>query len=674
MIMHALKRRTGAVGRLPRVLVALLIALLVAFGPAAMQSRSLATQLQQASTYSNPIIPQTAPDPAIIKALDGYYYIVVSSDFWEGGSYHILPIFRSLDLVHWTFVADAFTARPDWTANDAGLWAPDLQYYNHKYYMYYAASGTKPLPRYGTSGGSAIGVATAPTPAGPWTDSGDSAGPGFTSGPLIPPRSCAFNTDPGCYYWTFDPAEFTDDTGQKYLYFGSFFGGTLVQKLMPDGLHRTSDPAIQIGHWDRYEGTYVIRHDVNGQRYYYNFSAAANCCSGPNTGYSVEVNRATSPTGTFVDQNGFPMLYPGSLPAPTTRPVDDPAGDNVGGQGGGYPTLKQNGNKWQGTGHNALIADLSGHLWIVYHGVDKSHGWVDGAPFPVTFRQGLLDRIDWTADGWPVVNGGAGPSEVNTAPVTTPLFGDNFNGTSPCAAPETGPGFPGGWRVVSGNWTENPGACATGGFAEQTSTSGQALMVSQTAVPAGTRTECDLRLVSGGRYGCVVSFRQNGKAQASSEYIAAFLDPTLNALVTGLYHDGRPLTYEQRTPLPAGFDHTDWHHLTIDLDVSQPGRPTVQFTVSDRNRDPLAVQRRSFPADFGNHTGSVGLITESAHADFDNITTATLSPDVVPAPQTPPTGALLPQFSDEFNGTLGPQWSWIREDPSRHGFVGGQLS
>lgn len=682
MSMHRLNHWRGWAGRRPsRVLFALSIALLLAFGPAAMQSTSLASRVQQSgSTYRNPIIPQNVADPAIIKALDGYYYIVGSSDFWEGGSYHILPIFRSTDLVHWKYVADAFSARPDWAASDAGLWAPDLQYYNHKYYMYFTASWTKPLPRYGTNGGSAIGVATAASPAGPWTDSGDSAGGSYAHGPIVPPRSCAFNTDPNCYYWTFDPAEFTDQNGQKYMYYGSYFGGTLVQKLTPDGLH-TSGGAIQIGHWDRYEGTYVIRHDVNGQRYYYNFSSAANCCSGPNTGYSVEVNRATSPTGTFVDQNGFPMLHPGSVPAPTTRPVDDPAGDNIGAQGGGYPTLKQNGNKWHGTGHNALITDLSGHMWIVYHGVDKNNGWVNGAPFPITFRQTMLDRLDWTANGWPVTNGGAGPSEVNTAPVTTPIFGDNFNGPGGCAAPETGPGFPAGWLIVSGSWSEKRDTtCTAGGFAEQTSTSGQALMVSRSTVSPGYRAECDLRLVAGGRYGCVVSYLAKGNQRidsdwkhTSSRFIAALLDPQRNTLVTGVY-SGNHLGDEESTPLPANFDHTDWHHLAIDQDLSRPGRPLLRFTVSDRNRDPLAIQQRSFPADFANHVGSVGFITQNAHADFDNITVARLSPETVPAEQTPTVGSLLRQYSDEFNGSLGHQWSWVREDPSKHSFVGGQLS
>lgn len=233
--------------------LAVLAALFISLAPQMRTQPAARAETSGVETYTNPIIPQTAPDPSVIKALDGYYYLAASSDYWQGGTLHLLPIWRSSDLVHWSFVADAFSARPDWVDPSAGLWAPDLQYYSHTYYLYYTASNTRPLPASGTSGGSAIGVATAATPAGPWTDMGPSAGGSFAHGPLIPPRSCAFNTDPNCYYWTFDPAEFTDQSGQKYLYYGSYFGGTLVQPLAPDGLH-TASPATQIGHWDRYEG------------------------------------------------------------------------------------------------------------------------------------------------------------------------------------------------------------------------------------------------------------------------------------------------------------------------------------------------------------------------------------------------------------------------------------
>jgi len=627
------------------------------------------------STYTNPIIAQTTPDPAVIKALDGYYYVIASSDYWQGGAFHILPIYRSTDLVHWAFVGDAFPSRPAWVNPTAGLWAPDVQYYNHKYYMYYTASATNPLPKYGTNDGSAIGVATSDSPAGPWTDAGDTAGGSYQHGPLVPPRSCAFNTDPNCYHWTFDPAQFTDKDGQKYLYYGSYFGGTLIQKMANDGLHMQG-PAIQIGHWDRYEATYIVRHDVHGQPYYYNFSSSANCCVGPNTAYSVIVSRAKSPMGPFIDQNGFPMERPTSQPAPTKRPSYDPAGDNVGAQGGGYPTLKQNGNKWHGVGHNAVITDLSGQDWIVYHGVDANNAWVNGLPanLQVSYRQLLMDRIDWTNDGWPVVNNGNGPSITNTAPTTTPVFGDNFNTPNGCATPGSGNGLTANWRVIKGTWDINPGTCTTGGFAEQTTQSGQSLIVSKKTVQPGYRAEVDLRLETPGtksRYGAVVSYHG---ASNGDTYVAAFIDVARHALVTTPYQNGHVIGGEQVTPLPTNFDPTDWYHLTIDENVSHPGSPTFRFTLSNRNLDPIAVQEQSLPSIFRQYNGSVGLFTQAAHADFDNVTTAILNTSVAPTQKTPPLGTLQKAFSDEFNGRLKPQWSWIREDPTKHAIVNGKLS
>ena len=665
---------------------AILAMLLLFLAPAATttnhaRAASLASQqtVPQGTTYSNPVIPQTTPDPAIIKALDGYYYLMASSDFWSDGTFHILPIYRTSDLVHWTFVGDAFPGRPDWVSPSAGLWAPDLQYYNHKYYMYYTASDTNPLPNYGTTGGSAIGVATADSPAGPWTDAGDAAGGSYQHGPIVPPRPCAFTTDPHCYYATIDPAEFTDQDGQKYMYYGSYFGGTLVQKMTEDGLH-VAEPAIQIGHWDRYEGTYIIRHDVNGKPYYYNFSSSANCCGGPNTAYSVVVNRATSPLGPFVDQNGFPMERPSPQAAPTQRPSDDPAGDNVGAQGGGYPTLKQNGNQWQGVGHNAIITDLSGQDWIVYHAVDKNNGWVDNVPanlpFQITYRQLLIDRIDWTPDGWPVVNNGAGPSTTNVAPITTPTFGDNFNATSGCAVAGNGDSLAANWLVVAGTWNKNTGTCATGGFVEQTATSGQGLLVSQATVSSGSRVECDLKLESAGangRYGCLVSYQRGVSDQDGGSYLAAEIDPVHKTLLTLPYQNGQLIGGQQESPLPASFDPTDWAHLTIDEDRSQAGLPVFHITLSDRNRDPLAQQQRSLPAVFSPPEGNVGFITADAHADFDNITTATLNTTQAPTQQTPPLGQQLTDFSDDFNGSLGSQWSWVREDATKHALVNGQL-
>ncbi len=675
-LFHRRLARERSLHLVTAVLVALLFQTSPSLGNTALaQAKSPGTQTVSSTrpTYTNPIIAQTTPDPAVIKALDGYYYVIASSDYWQGGTFHILPIYRSTDLVHWTFQGDSFPARPAWVDPAAGLWAPDVQYYNHKYYMYYTASATHPLPKYGTTGGSAIGVAVADSPAGPWTDAGDSAGGTYQHGPLVPPRSCAFNTDPNCYHWTFDATQFTDKDGQKYLYYGSYFGGTIIQKMASDGLHMQG-PAIQIGHWDRYEGTYIVRHDVHGQPYYYNFSSSANCCNGPNTAYSVIVSRATSPMGPFIDQNGFPMERPVSQPVPTTRPSGDPAGNNVGAQGGGYPTLKQNGNKWNGVGHNAIITDLSGQDWIVYHGVDANNAWVNGLPaaLQVSYRQLLMDRIDWTGDGWPVVNNGNGPSLTNTAPTTTPVFGDTFNTPNGCATPGSGNSLANNWRVIQGNWDINPGTCTTGGFAEQRAPSGQSLLVSKKTVQTGSRVEMDLRLNTTGtkaRYGSVISYGNDTK---NATYVSTLIDVARHAFVTTSYKNGHATANEQSTPLPTNFDPTDWYHLTIDENTSHTDKSIFRFTLSNRNLDPIAVQERSFNQQ--HDSGRIGLFTQDAHADFDNVTTAKLNTSVASTQKTPPLGQLQKAFSDDFNGALKPQWSWLREDPTKHTFVNGHLS
>ncbi len=654
---------------------ALLLLLLLFPAPAGAQtssshpSASPHQPIATSSTYSNPIIAQTLPDPAIIKGLDGYYYVIATSDRWEDGSFHLLPTYRSTDLIHWQFVHDAFTTRPDWVDANAGLWAPDLQYFNRKYYLYYTASSTQALPKYNVpAGNSAIGVAVADSPVGPWQDMGDSAGGSFQHGPLVPPRPCVYNTDPKCYYWTIDPAAFTDHDGQHYLYYGSFYGGTVVQKLSTDGLHVTGS-IYQIGHWDHYEGTYVIRHDVNGKAYYYNFSSAANCCNGPETAYSVEVSRATSPLGPFLDQNGFPMVTTTGQPVPTQRPSDDPAGDNVGAQGGGYPTLKPNGNKWRGVGHNAIITDLAGQDWILYHGIDANNGWVNGSN--ISFRQLLLDRIDWTADGWPIVNDGNGPSLTNVAPIMAPIFGDTFNmnTTNECSASGNGDDLKANWHMVGGTWQVNAGNCTTGGFVEQTTLNGQNLLLSQKAIPSGYRVAFDLRMEqtgSHGRYGGVVSYGLD------RTFVAVLIDPAQRKLITIPYQHGQAIQGEQATALPADFDLSDWNHLTIDEDTSAPGH--FRFMLSNGQRDPLAVQDRTLPASFHLSGGNIGFLTQNTRVAFDNIESALLTHHVAPAQTVPSPGVFLPAFSDEFNSSLDKQWSWVHEDTTRHSLANGQLS
>src|SRR5215210_4075774 len=140
------------------------------------------------NAYTNPLqvqIPadglvESCADPSLIRGQqvgDPYWYAYCTTDPLNGDdrtggnfNFHLIPMLRSLDLVHWTYMGDAFAARPSWVASNAGLWAPNIEFFNGKYYLYYTASDTS-LP----GGGSAIGVATSLSPLGPWTDSGTPA-------------------------------------------------------------------------------------------------------------------------------------------------------------------------------------------------------------------------------------------------------------------------------------------------------------------------------------------------------------------------------------------------------------------------------------------------------------------------------------------------------------------
>src|SRR5690606_40600222 len=69
--------------------------------------------------YSNPVVAQSLPDPTLIKAEDGIFYLYATEDIRN------TPIMKSSDLVNWELVGTAFTdaTRPTFEPN-GGLWAP----------------------------------------------------------------------------------------------------------------------------------------------------------------------------------------------------------------------------------------------------------------------------------------------------------------------------------------------------------------------------------------------------------------------------------------------------------------------------------------------------------------------------------------------------------------------
>jgi arabinan endo-1,5-alpha-L-arabinosidase len=335
-----------------------------------------------APRYQNPLDLQlpggehaaSCADPSVLRGHAGkprIWYLYCTSDALTATEVgpngdlvqHEVPMYTSTDLTHWSYAGDAFPTKPAWVTGD--IWAPDVVFHGGRYLMYFTASNTEI-----NGGGSAIGVATSASPTGPWE---------AMSTPVVAPSAFQDGTR-----WNFDP-EVVYVGAKAYLYFGSYFGGINVRELGSDGM--TSDPATEtpIAIDNRYEGTFIVRR--NG--WFYFMGSATNCCNGPLTGYAVFVARSRSPLGPFLDQDGRSILAA---------------------RVGGTPLLTQNGNRWVGTGHNAVLTDYSGQQWIVYHAVDRTDPYYANN-VGYTKRPALIDPLDWRA-GWPVVRGGYGPSDT----------------------------------------------------------------------------------------------------------------------------------------------------------------------------------------------------------------------------------------------------------------------
>lgn len=418
--------------RLLRPLVHLLVLLLIV-GLASAAQVTTAQVRTTAATYTNPLplqIPddglvESCADPSVIRGQqtgDNYWYMYCTTDplnsedkTGDNFNFRLVPMFRSLDLVNWTYMGDAFTRDASgsipnltWAAPFAGVWAPEIDFFDGTYYLYYGITDVKDAVsgEPNCNGDNAIGVATSNSPLGPWTDLGR---------PVVEPR----RNGPGCnFFWTFDPevievppANEYGDT-QKYIYYGSYYGGIQVRELSADGFTAPTASAKQITIANRYEGPEVVMHDG----YYYLMVSASNCCNGPQTGYSVYAGRSASPTGPFVDREGV-SLNPEADATPNGRV-------------GGTPVLSLNGNRWVGPGHNTVFTDFDGQDWTMYHAIDQNDPYFAGTD-NFTKRPAMLDPLDWIG-GWPTVRGGQWISDLpQPGPAAQP--GDTTNYRTPPA-------------------------------------------------------------------------------------------------------------------------------------------------------------------------------------------------------------------------------------------------
>ena len=296
-------------------------------------SDSVITYLQK---YDNPVSEENIADPSLIRGENGIFYLFST----ESGKYPNVPIFKSKDLINWYFVHSAFTFETRPSSLNGNIWAPDINYIDGRYVMYYSMSV------WGGEMDCGIGVAVSDYPYGPFSDYAK----------LFDSREIGVQN-------SIDPFYF-EDNGKKYLFWGSFRGifGIL---LSDDGLSIAKGSSkFQIAGQGT-EGTYIHKRDG----YFYLFVSTGTCCEGISSTYKVMVGRSENLMGPYYDQQGRSLF------------------ESIG-------TVFLQGNAFvAGPGHNSeFITDDNGDDWVLYHGYLKEN--------PELSRILFIDKVYWE-NGWP---------------------------------------------------------------------------------------------------------------------------------------------------------------------------------------------------------------------------------------------------------------------------------
>lgn len=334
-------------------------------------ARSTAVPAPITGTYQNPVLDEDFPDPAVIRAKDGYYYAYATQTLRDGQWINV-QVARSLDLVHWQHLGDALPEKPGWAHETQDVWAPFVIADGERYLMYYSATHDACNDPHR---GHCLAVATSDCPAGPFVDMGV---------PLLL----------GVGFEYIDPMVFVDPASGKWLlYWGSGFQPIRVQELGEDRMSFApySAPIDLIwpnpvkGAFPRLvEAAWVIQRGD----FYYLFYSGDNCC-GPDAEYGVMIARSRSPTGPF-------------------ETLEEARGTP-------HSLMLFKSERWLAPGHNSIVTDAAGESWIVYHAIDVNCPRQRQEDEINSRRILLIDKIYWR-DDWPHV--GTPSDGTQAAPIT----------------------------------------------------------------------------------------------------------------------------------------------------------------------------------------------------------------------------------------------------------------
>lgn len=297
-----------------------------------------------------------AHDPVMIKQDDTFYL------FMTGGA-----VAQSTDLENWTRIKPV-PSKLEWVTDDiirgyrGGFWAPDIQYLDGTYYLYYSPSAF-------AKNTSAIGVMTNKTldqdsPDYKWEDQGMIL-------QSVPERDFWNAIDANVY--------FERKWGQKttgWLSFGSFWGGIKLVKLdstmtalaEPQEWHTIAKQERSFGMSDSDPGDGAIEAPFiyHRHQYYYLFVSTDYCCRGLESTYKVVVGRSRDIRGPYFDKNGVPLYA------------------------GGGTVIAEETEDYAAIGHCAVY-DYDGKTYFIAHGYDKD----DNGQSKLVVEEIKWDRTDW---------------------------------------------------------------------------------------------------------------------------------------------------------------------------------------------------------------------------------------------------------------------------------------
>lgn len=326
-----------------------------------------------------------AHDPTIVASDDGLWHMF-STDAASRGAAPLagVTVRSSRDLVTWSAPYSALGEVPEPArrhAGAAGLWAPEVVRWpgdEPRWHMYYSAS------TFG-SRTSAIGLATAPDPRGPWND----------RGVVIATQHDRDQMN------AIDAAVTVDRHGDPWLAYGSFFDGIRIVRLDSESgmLLDPSDRGVRIARRPRdvdgaVEGAYILYRPREDR--YVLFVSYDSLFSD----YNIRVGVSDEITGPYRDARGRDLADLGGDPRRTGTKIL-----------GGYRLADEPGVL--APGHNSVLqlgnVDGEERLAMVHH--------ARAAEDPTT-HVGQVRRLYFTASGWPVVAPRVmvGEHEVRTTP------------------------------------------------------------------------------------------------------------------------------------------------------------------------------------------------------------------------------------------------------------------